>query len=72
MFEMTKELMEFKAIIDSSLDPIEVYDTSIFGNNYRYTIPLFCAENGYKCMYQPSRILYVIFRKSGENSWQEI
>ena len=69
-FEMTKELQELKDSIDGSIDPVEVYDNSIFGPHYKYTIPLFCAENGYKCLYQPSRVLYVIYRMAGENRWE--
>ena len=72
MFEITEEMVKFKKLIDESLNPVEVYDNGIFGTNYKYTIPLFCAENGYKCMYQPSRVLYIIFRGNGDNNWKEI
>ena len=72
MFTMTKAIREFKELIDSRADPTEVYDTSIFGVNYKYAIPLFCAENNYECMYQPSRLLYIIFRTDGDNCWKKI
>jgi len=72
MFTMTDDLQEFKELIDLSLNPVEVYDTAMFGENYKYTIPLFCAENGYKLMYQPSRCLYVIYRMTGDNAWEQV
>jgi hypothetical protein len=72
MLEMTSELKEFKDVIDGSAHPITLYDTDAFGKNYKHTIPLFCAENNYKCMYQPSKMIYIIFNGSGDSRWEEV
>ena len=72
MFKMTEALIELKEDIDTSIEPVSVYDNGIFGKNFKYTIPLFCAENNYICLYQPSRVTYLIFRKDGENNWKAV
>ena len=42
----------------------------VFGENYRYAVPLWCSENGFICMFSPQRLTYVIAAKEGEATWE--
>lgn len=36
----------------------------LFGKMYKYDLPKWCAENGYRCFYKPETLVYVIIPKS--------
>jgi len=36
---------------------------SLFGPQYKYDLPKWCAENGYRCFFKPETLVYVIIPK---------
>lgn len=63
-----ESIEEFKQEIIAAIGGLEVVDTDMFGPHYQYTIPLFCGENNFICLHNPSYTLYMIFN----SNWSKV
>lgn len=57
--------------IELELDPMNPVSVllsfqaaELFGDMYKYDLPKWCAENGYRCFYKPETLVYIIIPKN--------